>query len=133
MPKQNDEPTLYFDVPPVKVEVYCSVGFRDGTKKLYHSLGSKHSCHFGTINELIVRFARGDRLSTTAFRQEAIGYAFRSGRVRFYGVYSKERAGTFVLSHAIAKAKDKLDQADIDAMSSCLKSFDSWAKARKVS
>lgn len=133
MPKQTDEPTLYFDVPPVKVEVYCSAGFREGTKKLYHELGPQQSCHFSTINELIVRFARGDRLSTTAFRQEAIGYAFRSGRVRFYGVYSRERKGSFVLSHAIAKAKDKLDQSDIDAMSSCLKTFDSWAKTRRTS
>ena len=130
MPKQDVEPTLYFDVPPLRVEVYCAPGFRQVVAAMCYA-DEQVETHVATINALIERFSRGDRLSSEAFRQEPPGYAFRSGRVRFYGVYSDEKKGSFVLSHAIVKRTQKLGKSDVNEMSKCLKAFEAWAISRR--
>lgn len=131
MPKHEGEPHLYFDQPPLAVEIYCSPNFHGQIAELFHALEEKHHCLFSNFNALVERFSRGERLSGESFRQERDGWAFRTGQLRVYGVYSKERSKTFVLSHAIFKSSQKLAQADIDAMSTCLDYFDEWARQRK--
>ena len=130
MPKQDVEPTLYFDIPPLRVWVYCAPGFRQMVAAMCYA-DEQIETNVANINALVTRFSRGERLSTESFRQEPPGWAFRSGRVRFYGVYSVERKGSFVLSHAILKRAQKLSKSDVDEMSRCLQAFDAWAVSRR--
>ncbi|MEY4413273.1 MAG: hypothetical protein RIQ53_566, partial [Pseudomonadota bacterium] len=66
-------------------------------------------------------------LSQASFRQEREGYAFKAGKLRFYGAFSNVYAGCFVLSHAILKRHDKLDDADRDRIVACRRAFDALA------
>ena len=80
--------------------------------------------HFFNVNQLIERFACGEQLSKASFPRESMGYAFKSGTLRFYGVFSTRHSASFVLSHAIIKRHAKLQASDIQRMKNCLAAFD---------
>jgi hypothetical protein len=102
--------------------VYCADEFRSDVGNLF--LATQHRPHIANFNELVQTFATGTRLSTDSFHKEDCGYAFISGPLRFYGVYSDRHRGTFVLSHAIRKKTQKLAHTDRLRMAACLRAFD---------
>jgi hypothetical protein len=115
---------LYHRGQPPKIEVWCGGRFRQETGALFRASSAADKAHFANVNELINRFARGERLSELSFRKEDIGYAFKSGALRFYGVFSAKRGHVFVLSHAILKRHEKLGAADVRRMQECRQAFD---------
>lgn len=115
---------LYHRGQPPKIEVWCSACFKQETGALFRASSTADRSHFANVNELINRFACGEQLSKLSFRKEEIGYAFKSGTLRFYGVFSTKRGGVFVLSHAILKRHEKLQAADVRRMRDCLEAFD---------
>jgi hypothetical protein len=116
---------LYHRGNPPKIEVWRTQAFKQETGELYWASSPADRAHFANVNQLIERFARGEQLSQQSFRKERVGYAFKSGRLRFYGVYSTQHGSAFVLSHAIIKRHDKLHDADMQRMQACLAAFDS--------
>ena len=125
MASQNAVFELYHRGNPPKIEVWCSQGFRKETGALWQGCSAVDRAHFANVNELIKRFARGDQLSKLSFPKERVGYAFKSGTLRFYGAYSTQHSGAFVLSHAITKRHQKLQDGDVQRMLACLAAFDS--------
>lgn len=100
-------------------------GFKSETSELWRGCSVTDRSHFANIDQLIDRFARGEQLSQSSFRKERVGYAFRSGTLRFYGVFSSHHCAAFVLSHAIIKRHEKLLGSDVQRMEECLAAFDS--------
>jgi len=123
-------PICYFDSQPIHVEIFCAPGFRLETGHLATALGTEYVCHFANINVLIERLARGVRLSKDSFAPEDIGFAFKSGSIRFYGVFSDLSPRAFVLSHSVHKTWPKLRKADIKVMARCKDKFDSWRQSQ---
>ena len=115
---------LYHRGQPPKIEVWCGGRFKQETGALFKASSTEDRSHFANVNELINRLARGERMSKLAFRKEEIGYAFKSGTLRFYGVFSARRGDVFVLSHAILKRHEKLEAADVRRMRDCRQAFD---------
>ncbi len=79
---------------------------------------------FANINALVRRLVAGEQLSNSSFPKEPPGFAFKAGRIRFYGVYSKKHLRCFVMSHAVRKLHDKLEVQDREKMQKCLDEFD---------
>ncbi len=123
MAKQKPEFDVYECGVALRTQIYCRVLFRETAGALFRVQPACHS-QIANCNEFVKRLGRGESLSAGAFRQEGPGYAFRSGRVRFYGVYSDVFKGCFVLSHAILKDQQKLAAADVNTMEQTKKLFD---------
>ena len=112
--------------------VFCSDEFKISAKAMHAKDPDRRSSHFANCNAQVLRFADGEQLSSESFRKEDIGYAFRSGQLRFYGVYPKKHQGAFVLSHCVWKSWKKLRSTDIDLMDKCQKSFDTLKQLPKL-
>jgi hypothetical protein len=121
---------LYHRGTPPKIDVFCSDTFKAETSAVFRSGGPADRKSFANIHLLIDRFANGEQLSNESFPKEGPGFAFKSGRVRFYGAYAKN--GTFVLSHAIIKRHDKLRDTDKQKMTDCVAAFERLAEAPAV-
>lgn len=89
--------------------IYGGPQFAESVRALLRRHGAKVQGSLANCNELAKRLSKGERLSTASFPSESGAYAFKSGRVRFYGAFA---GSSFVLSHAILKDQQKLDQAD---------------------
>lgn len=112
---------------PPKIHVWCSTLFSAEASAVYHAGSPADRAQFHNMHALINRFARGDQLSQTSFRQERQGYAFKAGALRFYGAFSRVFPGSFVLSHPILKRHDKLSDADHARLVACRDAFDALA------
>lgn len=117
---------------PPKITVWCSQVFGHEVGKLHHQCTAAERAQFANMHVLIDRFAMGEQLSQTSFRQERQGYAFKAGPLRFYGAYSNAHKNSFVLSHAIIKRHDKLAAADHDRIVACRQAFDALAGAHAI-
>jgi hypothetical protein len=121
---------LYHRSKPPKVDVWCSDTFKVETGAVFRSGNAADRRSFANVHVLIDRFANGEQLSNESFPKEGPGFAFKSGRVRFYGAYAKN--GAFVLSHAVIKRHDKLRDTDRQKMTDCVAVFDTLAAAPAV-
>lgn len=114
----------YREGDPPKVVVWCSERFQHDVKQMLCQLDKSQRANLANMDVLLDRFCSGQQLSKASFRKERVGYAFKAGTLRFYGAYSRNRPGTFVLSHAIVKRHDKLQDTDVQRMNECLRAFD---------
>lgn len=118
---------LYHRGNPPKINLWRPDSFALEAGQLFHSCSPADQAQFANMHVLLDRFAMGEQLSKSSFRQEQAGYAFKAGALRFYGCYSNAHPGSFVLSHPILKRHDKLSDTDLARMVACRKAFDSLA------
>jgi hypothetical protein len=100
----------------VRLTIVATDDFSKSLTDLVDVHHKSSDCNLAKGDRLVRMLADSGRLrSPDQFRQETPGFwAIKAGKIRFYGWY--EPNSTFVLSHVIFKAKDKLAQSDIDRM-----------------
>lgn len=128
MSKHMGSFSLYAVGQPPKLEIWCSDTFRNEVRALFAGASAADRASLANINAVVMRLAGGGRLSSDTFRREQDGYAFRAGRLRFYGAFSDARTGAFVLSHPIIKRHQKLDPVDADRTARCVAQFDTYVR-----